>query len=102
MLPEFDKTIHVRADWKLKPDLQKFQCVIVSSVSISASVYVSVWFFVDNLMLPIGWGADLQVEGVKIKADLFSAMHKKFNLQRVLGPTNKRKNHSYIFCSDIF
>ena len=37
---------------------------------------VSVWFFVDNLMLPIGWGADLQVEGVKIKADLFSAMHK--------------------------
>ena len=76
MLPEFDNTIHVRADGKLKPDLQKSQCVIVSSVSISASVYVSVWFFVDNLMLPIGWGADLQVEGVKIKADLFSAMHK--------------------------
>ena len=76
MLPEFDKTIHVRAGWKLNPDLQKSQCVIVFSVSISVSVYVSVWFFVDNLMLPIGWGADLQVEGVKIKADLFSAMHK--------------------------
>ena len=80
MLPEFDKTIHVRADWKLKPDLQKSQCVIVSSVSISASVYVSVWFFVDNLMLPIGWGADLQVEGVKIKADLFSALSRLFYL----------------------
>ena len=31
---------------------------------------------VGNLMFPMGWGADLKVGEVMIKADLFSAMHK--------------------------